>query len=159
MDAVLRQQQQFVEEQRLQNKQIELKRAELQELNVEILRQQNVIKTQQNELAKSAKKKLSLPEVQPTILFEQFNRSITASTQFESSSYAKQPAVFKPTSRHHPCRQNHFSHHNNEREMCFTKNAILISFFIIISSARTSSAASTTPDSSTTATPGFTCNV
>ena len=99
MDAVLRQQQQFVEEQRLQNKQIELKRAELQELNVEILRQQNVIKTQQNELAKSAKKKLRVPEVQPTISFEQFNRSTTASTQSESSSYAKQPAVSKPTSR------------------------------------------------------------
>jgi hypothetical protein len=99
LDAVLRQQQQFVEEQRLQNKQIELKRAELQELNVEIFRQQNVIKTQQNELAKSAKKKLRVPEVQPTMSFEQFNRSTTASTQSESSSYAKQPAVSKPTSR------------------------------------------------------------
>ena len=65
MDAVLRQQQQFVDEQRLQNKQIELKKAELQELNEEISRQKNEIQKRKKEAANSAKNLHKVPEVQP----------------------------------------------------------------------------------------------
>ncbi len=83
MDAVLRQQQQFVDEQRLQNKQIELKKAELQELEGEILRQKKEIQKRLEEAANSAKKLLQVPEVHPE----------------PSSSTSKQPAISKPTSR------------------------------------------------------------
>ena len=79
MDAVLRQQQQFVDEQRLQNKQIELKKAELQELEGEILKQKKDIQKRLEVAASSAKKLLQVPE--------------------PSSSTSKQPANSKPTSR------------------------------------------------------------
>ena len=65
MDAVLRQQQQFVDEQRLQNKQIELKKAELQELEGEILKQKKEIQKRLEVAANSAKKLLQVPEAQP----------------------------------------------------------------------------------------------
>ena len=83
MDAVLRQQQQFVDEQRLQNKQIELKKAELQELEGEILKQKKEIQKRLEVAANSAKKLLQVPEAQPE----------------PSSSTSKQPANSKPTSR------------------------------------------------------------
>jgi len=79
LDAVLRQQQQFVDEQRLQNKQIELKKAELQELEGEILKQKKDIQKRLEVAASSAKKLLQVPE--------------------PSSSTSKQPANSKPTSR------------------------------------------------------------
>ena len=83
MDAVLRQQQQFVDEQRLQNKQIELKKAELQELEGEILKQKKEIQKRLEVAANSAKKLLQVPEAQPE----------------PSSSTSKHPANSKPTSR------------------------------------------------------------
>jgi sRNA-binding protein len=49
----------------LQNKQIELKKAELQELNEEISRQKNEIQKRKEEAASSAKKLHKVPEVQP----------------------------------------------------------------------------------------------
>jgi hypothetical protein len=67
----------------LQNKQIEVKKAELQEFEGEILKQKKEIQKRLEVAANSAKKLLQVPDVRPE----------------PSSSTSKQPAISKPTSR------------------------------------------------------------